>query len=137
MHLNAYLNFDGDCRAAFEFYAQCLGGKIEMMLSHAEAPVEQPTPAAWRDKIMHARLVVGDQMLMGSDSPPELHQKAQGFAVSVIVDETKEAERVFKALSAGGTVRMDLQETFWALRFGMLTDRFCTPWMVNCPRPME
>jgi PhnB protein len=137
MHLNAYLNFDGDCRAAFEFYARCLGGKIEMMLSHAEAPVEQQTPAAWRDRIMHARLVVGDQMLMGSDSPPEFHQKAQGFAVSVIVDEVKESERVFKALSDGGTVRMDLQETFWALRFGMLTDRFGTPWMVNCPRPME
>jgi PhnB protein len=137
MHLNAYLNFNGDCRAAFEFYAKCLGGKIEMMLSHAEAPVEQQTPAAWRDKIMHARLVVGDQMLMGSDSPPEFHEKAQGFAVSIIVDETKEAERVFKALSDGGTVRMDLQETFWALRFGMLTDRFGTPWMVNCPRPME
>lgn len=136
MHLNAYLNFDGDCRAAFEFYAKCLGGKIEMMLSHAEAPVEQPTPAAWRDKIMHARLVVGDQMLMGSDSPPEFHEKAQGFAVSIIVDETKEAERIFKALSDGGTVRMDLQETFWAQRFGMLTDRFGTPWMVNCPRPI-
>jgi len=137
MHINAYLNFDGDCRAAFEFYAKCLDGKIEMMLSHAEAPVEQQTPAAWRDKIMHARLVVGDQMLMGSDSPPEFHQQAQGFAVSLIVDETKEAERVFKALADGGTVRMELQETFWALRFGMLTDRFGTPWMVNCPRPME
>jgi PhnB protein len=136
MHLNAYLNFNGDCRAAFEFYGKCLGGKIEMMLSHAEAPAEQPSPAAWRDKIMHARLVVGDQMLMGSDSPPEFHQPAQGFSVSVIVDETKEAERIFKALSEGGTVRMDLQETFWALRFGMLTDRFGTPWMVNCPRPM-
>jgi PhnB protein len=137
MHLNAYLNFDGDCRAAFEFYAKCLGGKIEMMLSHGESPVAEQTPAGWRDKIMHARLVVGDQMLMGSDSPPEHHEKAQGFAVSIIVDEVKEAERIFQALSDQGTVRMALQETFWAQRFGMLTDRFGTPWMVNCPRPME
>ena len=137
MHLNAYLNFDGDCRAAFEFYAKCLGGKIEMMLSHAESPVAEQTPAAWRDKIMHARMVVGDQMLMGSDSPPEHHEKAQGFAVSIIVDDVKEAERIFQALSDQGTVRMALQETFWAARFGMLTDRFGTPWMVNCMRPME
>jgi PhnB protein len=137
MHLNAYLNFGGDCREAFEFYASCLGGKIEMMLSHAEAPVSEQTPAAWRDKIMHARLVVGSEILMGADSPPEYHEKAQGFAVSVIVDEVEEAERIFAALSDRGNVRMDMQETFWAQRFGMLTDRFGTPWMVNCPRPMQ
>jgi len=132
MQLNSYLFFNGQCEAAFKFYEQCLGGKIDAMLTHADTPAEGQVPANWRDKIMHARLVVGDEVLMGSDAPPEHFQQPQGFSVALGVDEPAEAERIFNALADKGTVRMPLQQTFWALRFGMLVDRFGIPWMINC-----
>jgi PhnB protein len=71
-------------------------------------------------------------MLMGSDAPPGHFQQPQGFSVSLIVDRPEDAERIFPALAENGTVRMPLQKTFWAIRFGMLVDRFGIPWMVNC-----
>jgi PhnB protein len=134
MQLNSYLFFNGQCEAAFKFYEQCLGGKIDAMLTHAGTPVEGQVPANWRDKIMHARLVVGDAVLMGSDAPPEHFQQPQGFSVALGVDEPAEAERIFNALADKGTVRMPIQQTFWALRFGMLVDRFGIPWMINCEK---
>ena len=135
MQLNPYLIFNGQCEAAFKFYEQCLGGKIEFMLTHGDSPMAQQTPAGWRDKIMHARLVVGDKVLMGSDAPPERYEGPKGFSVSLGIDQPAQAERIFNALAENGTVQMPLQETFWALRFGTLVDRFGIPWMVNCERP--
>ena len=135
MHVNPYLNFNGQCRAAFELYERCLGGKIEMLLTYADAPAGEPVSPDSRDKIMHARLVVGDQILMGSDAPAERFERPQGFSVSIGVDDPAAAERIFAALSKEGTVRMPLQQTFWALRFGMLIDRFGIPWMINCEAP--
>ena len=135
MQLNPYLTFNGQCEAAFKFYERCLGGKIEMLLTHGESPMAEQTPAEWRGKIMHARLVVGDKLLMGSDAPPERYEGPKGFSVSLGIDQPAEAERVFNALAENGTVQMPLQETFWARRFGVLVDRFGIPWMVNCERP--
>ena len=132
MQLTTYLNFDGQCEAAFRFYEQCLGGEIEAMLTHKETPAAEHVSEEWQDKIMHARLVVGDAVLMGSDSPPEYFEEPKGFSVSLQIDDPEEAERIFHALSENGTVRMPIQETFWAARFGMVTDRFGTPWMVDC-----
>ena len=132
MQLNSYLFFNGQCEAAFKFYEKCLGGKIDAMLPHAGTPAEGQVPANWRDKIMHARLVVADAVLMGSDAPPEHFQQPQGFSVALGVNEPAEAERIFNALAEKGTVRMPIQQTFWALRFGMLVDRFGIPWMINC-----
>ena len=132
MQLNAYLTFNGQCEAAFKFYEQCLGGKIVAMITHAGTPAEEYVPAGWRDKIMHARLTVGDSVLMGSDAPPGRQQEAKGFSVNIAVEDPIEAERIFHALSENGAVTMPIQTTFWAARFGMLTDRFGTPWMVNC-----
>jgi PhnB protein len=132
MQIAPYLNFDGQCRAAFEFYEQCLGGKIEQLMTHADSPMAAQTPPAWRDRIMHVRLVVGDYVLMGSDAPPEYYQRPQGLYVSLTVGEPAEAERIFQALAENGAVQMPLQETFWSARFGMLVDRFGTPWMINC-----
>ncbi|MDB5108820.1 MAG: Glyoxalase/bleomycin resistance protein/dioxygenase [Candidatus Binatus sp.] len=134
MQLNPYLIFDGKCEAAFKFYAQCLGGKIEMMMTHADSPAADQVPPAWCEKIIHARLSVGDQVLMGSDAPPDYHEEMKGFSVSLMVDTPAEAERIFSALSKNGTVRMPMAETFWAARFGMLVDQFGTPWMVNCEK---
>ena len=132
MELNPYLNFDGRCEAAFKFYEKCLGGKIEMMMTHGQSPMADQTPADWRDKIMHVRMTVGDRVLMGSDAPPQYYQKPQGFSVSLSVTDPADAERKFNALAQNGTVQMPLQQTFWAVRFGSLVDQFGIPWMINC-----
>jgi PhnB protein len=132
MQLNPYLFFNGDCEAAFKFYEKCLGGKIEAMMTHAGSPAEQQVPAEWRDKILHARLVVGDQVLLASDAPPEHAEQPGGFSVSIHIKPVSEGERIFNALSENGTVRMPFQKTFWAAGFGMCVDRFGIPWMVNC-----
>jgi PhnB protein len=134
MQLNPYLLFNGQCEAAFRFYERCLGGKIVTMMPHAGTPAEGQVPPEWRDKIIHARLVVGDQVLMGSDAPPDHFEKPQGFSVTLGIDNPIEAERLFNALAENGTVRMPIQQTFWAERFGMLVDRFGIPWMINCEK---
>lgn len=134
MQLNPYLLFNGQCEAAFRFYERCLGGKIVAMMPHAGTPAEGQVPPEWRDKIIHGRLVVGDQVLMGSDAPPDHFEKPQGFSVTLGIDNPVEAERLFNALAENGTVRMPIQQTFWAERFGMLVDRFGIPWMINCEK---
>lgn len=134
MKINPYLTFGGDCKAAFEFYEKVLGGKIEMMMTHGASPMADQTAPGWRDKIMHVALSVGDFVVMGSDAPPEYFKPMQGFSVSLAIDNVAQAEKVFVALAEGGTVGMPLQQTFWALRFGMVTDRFGTPWMINCEK---
>ena len=132
MQLTPYLNFSGNCEEAFKFYEQCLGGKIVAMIVHASTPAEALVPPERRDKIMHARLQVGDATLMGSDNPPEYAKAMQGMYVFLNTENTAEAERVFHALAEGGDIKMPIEETFWALRFGIVVDRFGTPWMVNC-----
>jgi PhnB protein len=103
-----------------------------MMMTYGDSPAPEPTPPELRSRIMHARLTVGDATLMGSDAPPQFFSQPQGFSVSIAVTDADESERIFKELADGGTVRMPLQETFWAKRFGVFIDRFGTPWMVNC-----
>jgi PhnB protein len=132
MQLNPYLFFNGQCEAAFRFYERSLGAKIVAMMPHAGTPAEEQVPPEWRDKIIHARLVLGDQVLMGSDAPPDHFEKPQGFSVTLGIDDPADAERIFNALAENGTIRMPIQQTFWALRFGMLVDRFGIPWMINC-----
>lgn len=132
MRLNPYLLFNGQCEAAFKFYEQCLGGKIEAMLTHAGTPAEEHVPSEWRNKILHARLVMGDDVLMGSDAPPGRFEKPKGFSVSLQIKDPTDGERIFNALAENGTVQMPFQQTFWAVRFGMVVDRFGIPWMINC-----
>jgi len=132
MKLNAYLNFDGRCEAAFKFYEQCLGGKIVFMQTHGDSPMAEQVPVGWRSKIIHAPLNVGDAVLMGSDAPPQHYQKPQGLYVSLGVARPEEAERIFADLAENGTVQMPIQKTFWSARFGMVVDRFGIPWMVSC-----
>lgn len=135
MHVVPYLTFDGDCKQAFEFYQKVLGGQIVAMFTHAGTPAAEHVSAEMQDKIMHARLVAGDVTLMGSDSPPEYFSEPHGISVSLHVEDPAEADRIFHALEEGATsVMMPIQETFWAVRFGMLTDRFGTPWMINCEK---
>jgi PhnB protein len=132
MRVIPYLNFNGDCAAAFKFYERCLGAKIETIMTHGESPIAKDVPASWQNTVLHARLIVGDTVLMASDSPPEHYQKPQGLYVSLQIDTPAEAERIFRELSQGGSVTMPIDKTFWAERFGMLVDRFGIPWMINC-----
>jgi PhnB protein len=135
MQLNPYLTFSGDCEAAFKFYEKCLGGRIVAMIPHEGTPAEEHTPPEWRTKIMHARMTIGDEVLMASDTPPGRYEPMKGFSVALQIPDPAEAERVFHALSENGTVQLPIQETFWAKRFGMVVDRFGTPWMINCDKP--
>lgn len=135
MKWNTYIFFGGDCRQAFVFYAKALDAQIVAMIPHSGTPAADHTPADWQDKILHARLVKGDNVLMGSDAPPDRYDRAQGFNVNVSVEDPAEAERIFAALADGGTEIMPIGETFWAHRFGMLRDRFGIGWMVNCEKP--
>jgi PhnB protein len=132
MQIASYLLFDGTCGEAFRFYERVLGGKIDFIQTHGESPMRDQAPPDFLDKVMHVHMTVGDQILMGSDAPPGHFEKPQGFSVSLGIDDPAEAERVFNGLAEGAKVTMPLQKTFWADLFGMLVDRYGTPWMVNC-----
>ncbi|HEY5331789.1 MAG TPA: VOC family protein [Acidobacteriaceae bacterium] len=136
MKLSTHLSFDGNCDEAMKFYEATFGGKIEFKMTWAESPMCDQVGADFQDKMMHESLKVGDTIVMGADAPPGRYQKPQGIVVSVALGDLAAAESVFKALAEGGSVQMPIQETFWAKRFGMCTDRFGIPWMVNCEKPM-
>lgn len=136
MRMNAYLIFNGQCEEAFRFYQRCLGGEIAALVRPGDVPDGTGPPAGNPGRILHARLLVGDAVLMGSDGCPERPEAHGGFHVTVNVDDPTEAERIFHALAEGGAVRSPLEETFWAERFGMVADRFGVPWMINCEKPM-
>jgi PhnB protein len=133
MKINAYLTFNGNCGTAMRFYAQALGGALDPITTFGDSPACDHVPADYRDKIMHARLQVGDQVLMASDGmPTDSYDGIKGCAIALNVDSVAEAERVFKALSDKGNVIMPLDKTFWSVSFGMLVDQFGVSWMVNC-----
>ena len=129
-----YLNFGGNCATAFKYYERVLNGKMLMMMTHGDMPVQDQAqvPPDWKTLIMHARLAIGDQLLMGSDSPPDRFEKPQGMWVALQLDDPKDADRIFAALADNGNIQMPIQQTFWAARFGMVIDQFGIPWMVNC-----
>ena len=132
--LDTYLFFDGTCADAMRFYERTLGGKIEMMLTHAESPMADKTPPGSADRIMHARLAIDGGALMASDSMAgQPYGGMKGFSLSLIYPTVADAKRVFNALAAGGQVTMPMEKTFWAETFGMLVDRFGTPWMISGP----
>ena len=132
MQLSAYLNFNGQCAAAFAVYAKCFGGTITFTQKFGDSPMKDQVPADWYDKIMHTTLTVGDNVLMGADAAPSHYAPVQGIHVSVSVANTAEGERIFNALAEGGKVTMPFQKTFWSPGFGATVDRFGIPWMVNC-----
>lgn len=131
MKWNAYIFFNGQCEAAFKYYQSILGGDIVMMMRNGESPVADQTSPERQDHILHARLVAGDNVLMGSDSPFPVEGGASAFAVSVQIESIAEAERIYNALADGGDVRMPFGQTFFAERFGMAVDKFGILWMVN------
>jgi PhnB protein len=131
MKLNPYLNFNGQCEAAFAFYEQVLGGKMASKMTWGEFP-EGEIPPESRKLVMHAALQIGDEWLMGADSLAHDYEQPKGIQVALHYKDTAEGERIFNALAENGNVVMPFQKTFWAAGFGMCVDRFGIPWMVNC-----
>ena len=132
MQLNPYLLFNGNCAEAFKFYEETLGGKIESMFPYKGSPAAEHAPPEFGDKIMHATISIGDEKLMGSDAPPGHYKQPEGISVSISLKDREKGEQIFNALAQGGTTTMPFAKTFWAEGFGMCTDRFGIPWMVNC-----
>ena len=130
--LVTYLNFDGNCRQAMQFYAKCLGVQLQLT-TFSDMPGDFPKEA--KDRIMHARLAKGsDSILMASDLMPGMpFHPGNNFSIMVPCDSVQEIDRLFGALGEQGKVRMPLGETPWAARFGMLTDQFGINWMFWMP----
>src|SRR5262245_34426164 len=126
------LVFNGECDAAFAVYQRCLGGTVTFRLTWGESAMAAQAPAGWRDKILHATLTVGDVALSGGDVLPEAYERPQGFQIQLNLDDAATAERIFTELADGGRVTSQLQQTFWAQRFGAVVDRFGIPWGINC-----
>jgi PhnB protein len=135
MRMNPYLSFNGDCEAAFQFYQSHLDGQLGMVFRYGGSPMAGDVPADWGEKIMHGSITVGGQVLMGGDVAPDRYEQPKGFSLSLQIDHSGEAERVFQALADGGMIVMPLEKTFWAERFGMVVDRFGVPWLINCETP--
>jgi PhnB protein len=132
VQVNPYLSFNGQCEAAFNFYAECFGVPPAAFFRFAGSPMADQVPPDWQNKIMHATLTVGSTALMGADAPPKDYTPPAGFNMSAVVDTVEDAERVFNAFARGGKVHMPLQQTFWSARFGMVADPFGITWLVQC-----
>ncbi len=136
MKMHTYLNFDGDCAEALKFYEQHLGGKIVMMSTFDSIPDPASVPPGMEKKVLHARILLGDALLMASDTPPGIHQPMRSVYLSLSLDSDEEAERLYALLTDGGEIFMKMEETFFAHRFAMLRDKFGTSWMLIHERPM-
>lgn len=134
MQVTPHLPFPGNCEEALQFYEKALGAKTLRILTYAETPMASHVPPDWGKKIVHGRFQVGDTFVMVVDAGPDHYQAPKGISLTLSIDEPQEAERVFNALAEGGSIGMPIQETFWAHRFGVVTDRFAIPWMVNCEK---
>lgn len=132
--INAYLNFGGTCEEAFTFYASVLGNTAPTFDRFSSTPHAAHMPESEQNKIMHASLPIGTHStLMGSDTPQAMGEVVMGnnFSLSLHPENEAEAVRLFNALSAGGTVTVPLEKTFWNATFGMFTDKFGVNWMIN------
>ena len=133
--MNAYLIFDGTCREAMKFYAKCTGAEL-ILMPYSEAPGNFPPEA--KDRIIHAHLAKGQAMIMASDAMPgQPHIVGNNVWVAVKCESAEETEKLFAAFSENGRVVMPVGETFWAVRFGMLTDQFGVNWMFNFEKPRQ
>ena len=137
MGLDPYLNFNGNCRAAFDYYREVFGGEFMALMTFGDGPEDFPSGADEKDKLMHVSLPVGDSMLMGSDVPAAMAE--QGFVAGTNVqvshrpDDRADADAKFAKLSEGGVVQMPMADQFWGSYFGSCTDKFGIHWMLNLP----
>jgi PhnB protein len=131
MHTISYLFFNGDCAKAIAFYKTTMGAKAGGIMLNKDLPNPASRMPGGDDLVVNAMLDIGKTTIMASDVPAGRYEKPQGFRICVEVDSAPEADRIFAALSDGGDVAMAIDKTFWADRFGMVTDKYNTPWMVS------
>jgi PhnB protein len=135
MKLFTHLNFPGNCAQAFHYYEQNLGGKILMLMKQSQAPGAGPNTGG-EDPVLHARLQIGEAVLIGNDVPPDHFAPTHSAYLYLSVDSAQEAERIYALLMKGGEAYMQLNETFFASRFSQLRDQFGTLWTLIHERPM-
>src|SRR5262245_31339337 len=131
MNVSIYLSFAGQCEEAFAFYERCLGAKPGPLFRYAGSPMEGDVPEDWQQKVMHASVTIGDQVLQGADAVRDKFEPPKGFSLSVNTSNPDEADRMFESLAQGGRVIMPIEKTFWAERFGMVVDPYGIQWMIN------
>ncbi len=136
MKVRTYLNYGGNCEQAFRFYEQHLGGKITSLMTFGQMPDPKQIPEGMEKAVLHARMDIGDTQLMASDAPPDVFKPMRSVYLSLAVESTGEAERLYDLLIEGGEIFMPMNETFFAFRFAMLRDKFGTSWMIIHERPM-
>ena len=132
MQVVTYLTFPGTCEEAFSLYADTLGGKVGELFRYSGTDLAKQVPADWGKKVMHGSVTFGDQTFMGADAAPGHFKPPQGFSISIHLNDTTDAKRIFKRLAEGGKVTMPLEKTFWADLFGQVIDRFGIEWAINC-----
>ncbi len=132
LELEPYLQFDGDCEEALNFYKGIFGGEITSVNRFEGSPMESEVPPDYKNKIMHANFKAPTLKFMGSDGMPGTTARGGGHvSLSLGGRDIAEGQRVFDALAAGGTVTMPFADTFWGAKFGMITDKYGIDWMVN------
>lgn len=132
MKLYTHLNFGGNCEEALRFYERHLGGRVTATMRQSEAP---GAPAGSGNAVIHARMDIGDTVLIANDVPGSVFQPMRSVYLYLSVDSAAEAERVHALLADGGEVFMPMEETFYATRFSMLRDRFGVSWTIIHERP--
>jgi len=136
MQLITYVNFAGNCEEALNFYKEALGGEILQISHMGDGQMEVPEHV--KGKVMHARLKIGENVLYMSDTfDPSSVVQGNNISLSLQPETVTQTEDLFNKLSAGGTVKMPLQDTFWGARFGMFVDKFGIHWMLNCELKKE
>ena len=137
MQINPYLHYDGNCEEAFRFYEKAIGAKIDVIMHVEGSPAAEQMPPSMAKKVLHAQLSIDGEVIMASDCPPDYFEKMQGFSVCLQAQTPAEGEKWFNALAEGGEAKMPFAATFWSKGFGMCTDKFGVPWMINtaqdCP----
>ena len=132
MKVQAYVTFDGRCEEALEFYKKSLGAEVTSLMRWKESQdKDMKGPPGYEEKVMNAAFRIGETELMADDGMGEKAAEFKGMTLAIEVADDAEAKRVFTALGEGGNVTMPLAKTFWTSSFGMLTDKFGVPWMVN------
>src|SRR6185503_5044973 len=134
--IKPYIAFKGNCKEAVDFYKQALGAEVLFTQTYGDSPMKGKGPD---DKIMHCSLKVGDSVIMACDNMFEENPTTVGNNISLAIgtNDIAQAERAFEQMSEGATIVMPMQQTFWAERFGMLTDKFGINWMFNCDKPHD
>jgi PhnB protein len=131
LQLDIYVNYPGHCEKAFRFYEQHLGGKITSMMKHGELPATASNvPENWQNAILHARMELGNTVVMGADIPNA--EPMRSAYLTLRIGTVEETERIYGVLTAGGEIFMKMEKTFFATRFAMLRDQFGTSWMLLC-----